>query len=161
MERRGLTEMIVRDSWWVVVQVPLLLLAYFLPEWFGTEPGTDLGKIVRLAGAVPLVLGAAIIFLGAVSLGRYLTPYPRPLDNALLKDNGVYALVRHPIYSGIILASAGWSLISLSWPGLAFTALLGLFFDRKAAYEEFWLARKFAAYADYQKRVKKLIPWVY
>lgn len=161
VERDKLFEVIARDGWWVLIQFPLLFLAYLLPELFGREPVTGIGYVIKLTGAGLLVVAVPFIFFGFVALGRYLTPFPRPLEKSHLQDSGVYGVVRHPIYSGIIIAAAGWSLLSLSWPGLAFSVLLGLFFDRKAAYEEYWLTRKFAAYPEYQKRVKKLIPWVY
>jgi len=161
VNRGKLKELVARGGWWVLAQFPLLALAFLLPAWFGAVPETDAGRVLRIVGAVLLVVAISIILLGFVALGRYLTPFPRPPENSRLRDTGVYGLMRHPIYSGIVLAATGWSLLSLSWPGLVFAILLGLFFDRKAAYEEYWLGRKFASYPDYQKRVKKLIPWIY
>jgi len=38
---------------------------------------------------------------------------------------------------------------------------LAVFFDRKAAYEEIWLRKKYRGYVDYARRVKKFIPGVY
>ncbi len=156
-----MTGVITRDVWWVLVQIPLLALAYFLPEWYATAPEAQTGRIIWIAGAGILVAAVFLILAGFISLGRDLTPFPRPVENSRLRERGAYGLVRHPIYSGIILAAIGWSLLSLSWQGLVSVAVLAVFFDRKAAYEERWLALKFAAYPDYQRRVKKLIPWIY
>jgi len=69
--------------------------------------------------------------------------------------------VRHPLYSGILFMAFGWSLYANSFVGLAFDVLLLVFFDRKAAREEAWLAEKFPDYAAYRRRVKKLVPWIY
>jgi protein-S-isoprenylcysteine O-methyltransferase Ste14 len=55
----------------------------------------------------------------------------------------------------------GWSVYSNSLAGLAFDAMLLVFFDRKATREEIWLSEKFPGYAPYRSRVKKLIPWIY
>jgi len=44
---------------------------------------------------------------------------------------------------------------------LAYAALLFLLFDAKARREERWLVEKFPSYADYQRRVRTLVPFVY
>jgi len=107
------------------------------------------------------LVGALITFAGVVSLGRWLTPFPQPLPKSQLRTGGAYALVRHPLYSGILFMAFGWSLYSNSLAGLAFDAMLMVFFDRKAAREEIWLSEKFPDYVAYRGRVKKLIPWIY
>jgi protein-S-isoprenylcysteine O-methyltransferase Ste14 len=72
----------------------------------------------------------------------------------------VYGWVRHPIYGGALLSSLGWALAWLSLPGVAFTALVFVFFDRKAAFEERLLNARFPEYAAYARRVGKLLPWI-
>jgi protein-S-isoprenylcysteine O-methyltransferase Ste14 len=69
--------------------------------------------------------------------------------------------VRHPIYTGVIFAALGWSIVNWSWLAIVITVVLGVFFDRKAAHEEVMLKAKFPTYAAYKQRVKKLIPFVY
>ena len=122
--------MIGRDLWWVLVQVPLIVLAYFLPIWSGAVAQTLPEWLVRFAGAVLVLVAVPMALVAFVTLGRYLTPFPRPMEHARLRDRGVYGVVRHPIYSAIILSATGWSMWSLSWPGVVFAAVLGLFFDR-------------------------------
>jgi len=150
-----------RGGWWVVAQFPLLLLAYLIPDWTGNHITGSLVSTLIHAGQALLIVGALLTSAGVVSLGRWLTPFPRPLPQSQLRTTGAYALVRHPLYSGILLMAVGWSLLSLSIAGLAFDAVLFVFFDRKAAREEIWLAGKFPDYAAYRQRVKKLIPWIY
>ena len=150
-----------RGGWWVVTQFPLLLLAYLIPGWTGTAITGSLASMLMYAGQALLIAGALLAFTGAVSLGRWLTPFPQPLPESQLRTTGAYALVRHPLYSGILLMAFGWSLYSNSVAGLAFDAMLFVFFDRKAVHEERWLAEKFSGYAAYRSRVKKLIPWIY
>ena len=153
--------MIVRDLWWVLAQVPLIALAYFLPMRSGAAAHTLPEWLVRFAGAALLLVAIPMALAAVATLGRCLTPFPRPVEHACLRVRGVYGVVRHPMYCALILSATGWSMWSLSWPGVVFAAVLGLFFDRKASYEESWLSLKFASYSDYQKRVKKLIPWIY
>jgi protein-S-isoprenylcysteine O-methyltransferase Ste14 len=148
-----------RGGGWVLIQFPLLVLAYLIPQWTGGPFGLD--RPLQWLGASLLALGVLLTVLGMAALGRYLTPFPRPLAQARFRRTGAYGVVRHPIYSGIVLAAAGWSLLWLSAAGVVFALMLGVFFDRKAAREEAWLQRKFKPYRAYQRRVKKLIPWVY
>jgi protein-S-isoprenylcysteine O-methyltransferase Ste14 len=150
-----------RGGWWVVVQLPLLLLGYLIPGWFGHAITGSLASVLIYAGLMLMVAGALLTSTGVVSLGRWLTPFPQPLPESQLRTTGAYALVRHPLYSGILFMACGWSLYSASVAGLAFDVVLFVFFDRKAAREEIWLAGKFSGYAAYRKRVKKLVPWIY
>ena len=82
-------------------------------------------------------------------------------NRARLRQSGIYAWVRHPIYGGLVLASLGWSLSWLSLPGLLFSVVVLLFFDRKGAFEERLLRARFPEYAGYARRVRKLLPWIY
>ena len=148
-------------GWWVVAQFPLLILAYLIPDWTGRQlPLPELDWVAWL-GLVLVVIGALQFAAGAVALGPALTPFPRPLKKAVLRTRGVYGLVRHPIYTAVLLMAIGWALYQHSPAGLAFDAVLFLFFDRKAAREEKWLVERFADYPAYRRRVKKLIPWIY
>ena len=113
------------------------------------------------AGVVVTGLGAVLIVWGFFSLGDALTPFPRPLDGAVLHRQGAFRLMRHPIYTGVILASLGWTGWWLSGIGLLPVLALAIFFDRKAAHEEAWLREKYRDYDDYARRVKKFIPGVY
>jgi len=76
-------------------------------------------------------------------------------------QTGVYALVRHPIYSGLTLFALGYSLIWTSMAALVATAALFLLLDMKARREERWLQEKFDSYGRYRARVRRLIPFVY
>ena len=150
-----------RGGWWVVAQIPLLVAAYLIPLWTGrSEP---LEQLDGIAGAGLLLVGAGVLqcAAGLVALGPALTPYPRPLARGALRTGGVYGLVRHPIYTGILFMALGWSLYRHSLPGVGFDILLFVFFDRKAVREERWLVERFPDYAGYRRRVRKLIPWVY
>jgi protein-S-isoprenylcysteine O-methyltransferase Ste14 len=149
-----------RGGWWVLAQIPLMLMVAVIPPQFGAGHFAPTGP-VSMAGMIMTALGAAVIVWGFVSLGDALTPFPRPRDGATLHRQGVYRFMRHPIYSGVLLAGLGWSGWWLSGAGLLAVLALAIFFDRKAAYEEAWLRKKYPGYADYARRVKKFIPGVY
>jgi protein-S-isoprenylcysteine O-methyltransferase Ste14 len=107
------------------------------------------------------LLGLILILLGLFSLGTNLTPFPRPREDNRLVETGVYGLVRHPIYSGLVLGSLGWACLLASSLTLGYALILFLFFDIKSRQEEKWLAGKHAHYRAYQNRVRKLIPFIY
>ena len=152
-----------KGEWYVVVQVVLFALIAVGPH---TVPGwppwpEPWGVVARWVGFVCMVIGAAFAVGGVFRLGPNLSVLPYPKDCADLIETGPYAVVRHPIYSGLILGAFGWGLYLNA--GLTLVWALGLFvlFDAKSRKEEAWLSEKFAGYGEYRTRVKKLIPWVY
>lgn len=145
---------------WVVAQLMLLLLVVLVPLWTARPPAT-LPLQLSLAGWLLIGLGLVFALLAVHSLGSALTPLPKPVDKARLRDQGIYALVRHPMYAGVWCLALGWVLLQQSAPGMLLVVALFVFFDRKAAHEEVWLLEKFPEYADYRARVKKMIPGIY
>ncbi len=111
--------------------------------------------LVFLAGSS--VCGIA----GGITLGRNLTPFPKPVGSTQLVQRGIYGLIRHPLYTAVICGAIGWSLIWSSWPALAASLALAVFFDAKARHEELWLRQQFSDYARYERRVRRFIPWIY
>lgn len=149
-----------RGGWWVLAQLPLMLLVLVIPPQSGSGSFVPVEPF-QFVGVLVTGLGAVLIVWGFISLGDALTPFPRPLDGAVLHRQGAFRLMRHPIYSGVILASLGWTGWWLSGIGLLPALALAIFFDRKAAYEEIWLREKYRDYGDYARHVKKFIPGVY
>jgi protein-S-isoprenylcysteine O-methyltransferase Ste14 len=147
----------------VVVQLLLMGLVFFGPRTVAGQPAWSFPfpQACRAAGGVLMAGGGAMFFAGILRLGRGLTPLPYPKDGAELVQTGPFALVRHPIYSGGIVLALGWALWVQSWLTLGYVAVVFVFLDAKSRREEIWLAEKFPAYATYQRRVRKLIPFVY
>ncbi len=148
---------------WVFFQVLLLLAIFFAPRQFQGLPALPdfLAGVSAVAGVVIGAAGLALVGVSALHLGRNLTVFPRPKADGALTQTGVYGIVRHPMYGGVLLSALGWSLLRASLPGVVLSLLLGLFFDRKARREEVWLVEKYPEYTEYRTRVRKLIPWVY
>ena len=72
-------------------------------------------------GALLFLSGTLVVILAARALGSSMTPFPRPARGGQLVDNGPYAFVRHPVYSGGILVFGGIPLALSPW-ALAGTA---------------------------------------
>lgn len=154
-----------RGEYWVLAQAVLLLGFVVLPVYRprGWNLDVSSGLWYAVCGvAAALALGASILLVkGLLDLGRQLTPLPYPKPDGQLVQSGVYGIVRHPIYSGVILGSVSWSIFQFSLSHLITATVLLVFLDAKARREEAWLSEKYPEYSDYRQRVKKLIPWVY
>ena len=112
-------------------------------------------------GLLITVAGVLLVVLGVLSLGRSFTPMPRPRARTRLRRGGIFGLVRHPVYGGVILIGLGWSLAAAPL-GLVPTALLALLFDLKARREEAWLIERFPEYAAYRAHTpRRFVPWLY
>lgn len=150
-----------RGEWYVLVQGVLIMLVLAAPGFDRFAWGEPWSMASLIAGDLLIISGIVLGVAGVVRLGRNLTPLPHPKKDAALVESGAYALVRHPIYAGLAFAAVGWGLLWRSPATLALAAALLVFFDIKSRREEIWLAKAFPRYADYQRRVKKLIPFVY
>ena len=104
--------------------------------------------------------GLAFLVAGATALGGSLSPFPVPSKAGhALKTDGVFAQVRHPMYTGLLLSSFGLSLASGSFARLLFTAALGWVLNTKADVEERSLQELYPGeYARYKADVPRLVP---
>jgi protein-S-isoprenylcysteine O-methyltransferase Ste14 len=148
-----------RGEWYVVLQAGLLALVVLGPR--GAIWPMLPAPVARLAGSGLILIGGLLALTAGLKLGPNLTPLPHPKDDCALVDSGLYGLVRHPIYCGLIFAAFGWALYVQGWLTLTWACVLLVFFDIKSRREEAWLMARFPAYADYRRRVRKLIPFIY
>ncbi len=86
---------------------------------------------------------------------------PRPKAGATLVERGPYRVVRHPMYTGAILIAFGWALAVAGTLSPLYAAMIVGFLAIKTAREERWLREEVAGYADYERRVCRLIPYLY
>jgi protein-S-isoprenylcysteine O-methyltransferase Ste14 len=148
---------------WVYAQMPLLAAGVAWPVLqhmlgvLDAWPGVLIWPS-RLAGAAA-VTGAVLLFraAGAV-LGPDLVATPAPRPDGVLRTSGVYAVVRHPMYSAIMIGVAGWALLWTSELGLAIVLVCCVFFPLKAVHEERYLRARYPDYDAYAGRVPRFIP---
>jgi protein-S-isoprenylcysteine O-methyltransferase Ste14 len=112
-------------------------------------------------GLVLFAFGLGLAVWARVHLGRnWGTPMTQKLEPELV-TSGPYQLVRHPIYSGILLAGLGTAL-ALSWLGLTAVALAAVYFLYSATVEERYLTEQFPdSYPQYKRSTKMLLPFIY
>lgn len=128
---------------------------------FGSRGGLAIHSLpVAIVGAVLFVAGLLLAVWSRAILGRnWGMPTTQRIEPELITA-GPYRLIRHPIYSGILLAMVGTAL-STSLIGLGIAAVLGSYFVWAARVEERNLSATFpSAYPAYRKRTRMLIPFL-
>jgi protein-S-isoprenylcysteine O-methyltransferase Ste14 len=115
------------------------------------------------AGIGLVLFAAGLVFAvwARVHLGRnWGTPMTRKEDPELV-TSGPYRLVRHPIYTGILVAGVGTA-VGLSWFWLAGVGLAAIYFLYSATVEERFMAEQFPDdYPAYKRSTKMLVPFVF
>ncbi|MCA1942406.1 MAG: isoprenylcysteine carboxylmethyltransferase family protein [Yonghaparkia sp.] len=140
----------------VAAQFVFLLLLGFMP-WGSLWP-RDVATLV--IGLVLVALGVGIALAAGGALGRSLTPSPIPKVDGQLVTGGVYALVRHPIYSGLLVLGLGLVAIGASVLHLLAWVALQSILMTKARIEDLMLLGQYPGYRDYAARVGRLVPGI-
>jgi len=149
MQRRG--------QIWFAVQFILFCALLFAP--FAGR--FDCPLWLRIPGLIILSGGVTVTVVGYRTLGGSHSPWTNPIEGGNLVTKGIYRSIRHPIYTGWILAALGWALLFGTLFGVG-VALAGLvFYDLKSKEEEKWLIETYAAYPAYKREVKRFIPGIY
>jgi protein-S-isoprenylcysteine O-methyltransferase Ste14 len=152
-----------RGEWFVIAQFALIALVFFGPrQWFGwPDSSLPLPGARLVIGALLLASGCALMLAAVLKLGRNLTPLPAPKEGATLVQGGAYRIVRHPIYSAILAACLGLALLKGSVTALICVAALAMVLDAKSRREERWLTARHREYANYQRQVRRFLPFIY
>lgn len=143
----------VRTGWLLVaLQFALLAAVVLLPR-------RSISGLTLALGVALMLLGLIVVALAFVRLGEALTPTPVPRADAGLRTTGVYRLVRHPIYSGILLVAAGITIAIGTWWTLAWFVVLVVFFLVKSRWEDRLLSIAYGdAWAQWAQRTGALLP---
>jgi len=136
----------------VFAQFGLILILALFPD------SENVNSQAEIAGTALLLLGLLLLFAGFRGLGKSLTANPVPVDDGVLVTTGIYARLRHPIYTGLLVLTMGLVVASGVWAQLiAWFGLLGLLIY-KMRWEETLLSSKHKGYAAYKSRVPALFP---
>ncbi|HLY58517.1 MAG TPA: isoprenylcysteine carboxylmethyltransferase family protein [Stellaceae bacterium] len=130
--------------------VPFLMVR-FLPS--GPVPGW-IGVALATAG---MMLGV----WARAHIGDNWSGNVTVKEGHALVTTGPYAAIRHPIYTGLLLAVLGTALAIGEWRGIIALALVAVAFVRKLRVEEARMSETFPEYEAYRRRTAALIPFVW
>jgi protein-S-isoprenylcysteine O-methyltransferase Ste14 len=152
-----------RGEGWVIGQFMLLgaCLVLGVRNIRRLDLGNSPGWLLLLVGTSIMLLGAVVLAIGVRDLGRSMTPWPRPREEASLVETGIYARLRNPIYAGMIVLAIGWAAFTASPTALLAALLLGSWLDLKARREEAWLSARYRGYDAYRARTSRFVPGIY
>jgi len=141
-----------------VIVVAVIVLAR-LGAFAGHGVNTDLWRAG--VGLVLFALGLGFAIWARVHIGRnWGTPMMRKAEPELV-TSGPYHLVRHPIYSGILVAGVGTA-IALGWWWLTAVVVAGVYFLYSATVEERYMTEQFPDnYPAYKRSTKMLLPFIF
>jgi protein-S-isoprenylcysteine O-methyltransferase Ste14 len=146
---------------WLVIVVSIVV-GVFVAQNFRAAALPD-GRMLAIAAVVLFVAGLLLRWWAIITLGRFFT-----VDVTIEKDHelvgrGPFRVVRHPSYTGVLLAFVGVALSLRNWAALLVILLpIGAAFIHRMNVEEDALLRALGPrYAEYTKRTKRLVPFVY
>jgi protein-S-isoprenylcysteine O-methyltransferase Ste14 len=120
------------------------------------------GDAVRWLGVALFIAGGALRMWPVFVLGHRFSGLVAIQPGHALVTRGIYGVIRHPSYLGLMVNSLGWALAFRSGVGVLLTALTLVPLLARIRAEEALLASQFgAAYDAYRGRTARLIPGVY
>jgi protein-S-isoprenylcysteine O-methyltransferase Ste14 len=153
-----------RANRWVIGAFALIgLLTAYLPAYTDRKELWTLdGDAIRWLGVVLFAAGGALRIWPVFVLGRRFSGLVAIQPGHTLVTSGVYGVIRHPSYLGLLVSSLGWALAFRSGIGVLLTALLIPPLVARMRAEETLLSTQFGGeYDAYCSRTSRLIPGIY
>jgi len=113
-----------------------------------------------IVGAILVVTGLGMALLSYRALGRNFRIYAAPRRSGTLVQSGIYAWVRHPMYTGVIIMFAGYWLFWGSLLSIPLWLAFSILYVVKAAKEEQVLIERFPEYEEYRKHTGRFLPFL-
>jgi protein-S-isoprenylcysteine O-methyltransferase Ste14 len=152
-----------RNRWILLPFLVLSIVLAWLPAYTDRNDLWTLdGDAVRYAGLVLFVVGS-VLRVGAVFvLGRRFSGLVAIQEGHELVTGGLYRVIRHPSYLGLLLGLFGWSLVFRSAIGVLVSLLFVPPLVARMNSEEALLESEFGEqYAAYRRRTWRLLPFLY
>ena len=153
-----------RGNRWVIVAFALIsVLQAYLPAYADRKQlWTIDGNTVRWIGVALFAAGGALRLWPVYVLGHRFSGLVAIQPGHALVTSGVYGIIRHPSYLGLLVSSLGWGLAFRSWVGVLLTALTIPPLIARIRAEERLLREQFGdEHAAYCSRTSRLVPGLY
>jgi protein-S-isoprenylcysteine O-methyltransferase Ste14 len=153
-----------RSNRWVIPALGALGVACaFLPAYTDRHNVLTFGgESLRWAGVALFVAGGILRLAPIFVLGRRFSGLVAVQTGHSLVTGGLYGVIRHPSYLGLIVNSLGWALAFRSLVGVVIVALMLFVILRRIDAEERFLGENFGAeYEAYRARTWRLAPYLY
>jgi protein-S-isoprenylcysteine O-methyltransferase Ste14 len=153
-----------RNSW--SYRLPILMGAILLSPWpaasLGDKPLYDPGNVATYMLAIVVLLGISFTWWARIHLGRFWSNAITHKEGHTIVESGPYGLVRHPIYTGLILAILATGAAVATAASLLGALLISFGEWQKARMEERFLSAELGpeAYRSYSRRVPMIVPFV-
>lgn len=123
--------------------------------YWGLVQVSVVGMMVMAIGMITGIIAVATMKLGNFSIT------PEPIKQAKLVTNGIYAVIRHPMYTAVLLITLPCAIATAQWH--AYLVWLALLADLiiKLRYEERMLLARYGEYDEYVKRTKRIVPFIW
>ena len=118
------------------------------------------GAVLGWSMEAVIVAGILFAWWARIHLGKLWSCAIERMAEHRLVDSGPYAMVRHPIYTGLIAAAFATAAIRATPWALLGAGLFALGFALKARVEERFMEEALPDYAAYRRRVGMLVPWL-
>jgi protein-S-isoprenylcysteine O-methyltransferase Ste14 len=114
-------------------------------------------------GLAILLGGMALRYWAVITLGEFFRTTIETDQDQKVINRGPYRLIRHPSYTGLLLICFGYGIAVQNWLSLLAAFLLPLcaLLYRIQVEERVLAASLGTAYIEYQKKTKRLIPWIW
>jgi protein-S-isoprenylcysteine O-methyltransferase Ste14 len=154
---------------WAQVVLLVLGIALCIPLfYYGWKPvfSTNTARILEIIGVILYLAGLGFTLWARRTLGKYwglsTSINVKLLDDHQIVQTGPYAFVRHPMYFGAWTFMFGLLLVYPTWTMLILFASMLVSFSGRARREETALAERFgAAWAEYKKRTRMIVPFIF
>jgi protein-S-isoprenylcysteine O-methyltransferase Ste14 len=147
-------------------RVPLILAAIIMSSPH-VLPGPASGRfvpvsvVIDVVGVLLLLAGLGFSIAAKRQLGANWSAAVTVKENHSLIRTGPYRFVRHPIYTGIVVAFVGSALVIGEWRCVVAVLLVYAAFIYKSRIEERRMQENFSEYLDYKQHTSAIIPFLY
>lgn len=108
-----------------------------------------------------LIISLLLALWSMIIMKFHFNGAPELLPGMTLKKSGPYKLIRHPMYTSLIMLGAVWIINEFSIFRLVIYLVLLIDLLLKIQYEEIHLIKKISEYEEYKKHTKKIIPFIF